>query len=110
MSRTAETLTEKLHARADAKLRERIEKVFATTRREFTDGCCKSIKVKGGYIEGDNNGSKEYIVDAHEALSQLEELSFQMQRDNFRTDEVNDFLSRVEALESQFQEIHKDIQ
>ncbi len=102
MSRTAETLTEKLHSRADSKLRERLKKVFATTRDEFTDGCCKAIKVKGGYIEGDNNTDKEYVVDAHAALTALESLAFQMQCENNRTAEVNDFLSRVEALESQF--------
>jgi hypothetical protein len=106
---TAETITAKLHAKAESELRERLKKVFAEARREFTDGCCKSINVKGGYIEGDNNRSKEFIVDAHHALSQLEDLAFEMQREKAKADAVNEFMRKVESLESELDEIRSSI-
>lgn len=105
----AETLTEKLHARSDTKLRNRLEKLFHEVRREFTDGSTKPITAKGGYIKGTDNMSKSYIVDGHAAWNSLLELSFTMQRDKCRDAEVSEFLSKVESMRESIDEIQSQL-
>lgn len=93
-----ETITEKLHQKADKELKARISKVFESARDAIRDGSCKQITVKGGYIQGEDNGSKNYFVDAFDAIEQLEKLSFEMQCDRNRENAVSEFMSRVEQL------------
>jgi hypothetical protein len=110
MSKEAATLTSKLHERSDAKLRARLRDVFSKVRPEFTDGSSKTIIVGGGYVSGDgNNMDKEFKVDAQKALIALEQLSFDMQRDNCRKVEVDNFMSQVENLSNQVGELQDQL-
>lgn len=105
----AETLTEKLNARSDAKLRNRLEKLFHEVRCEFTDGYSKKISVNGAYIEGTNNAGNKHIVDAHCAWKELMELSFNMQRDKCRDAEVAEFIGKVESMRESIDEIQSQL-
>jgi hypothetical protein len=100
-----ETITSKIHAQADSELAERLHKAFYAIRHEFSDGCCKGIQVRGGYIEGQCNGEESFYVDAHEALKALETLSFEMQRHKNREKKTNDFIDKVKRIVGELEEL-----
>ncbi len=104
-----ETITTKINDKSDAELRDRLSKKFYEIRREFTDGCSKSITVKGGYIKDKSNGDNEYIVDAHAALKKLEELSFETQFERNRDKAVSEFMDKVERLGSEIDNIRSQV-
>ena len=105
-----ETLTEKLRARSDDALRKRLHAAFWELRGEFTDGSTKPMMVKGGYIQGADNISKTFCVDAHAALEALENLSFEMQKDKARDKEINDFMRQVESLHESIEQLQSGLQ
>jgi hypothetical protein len=102
-------ITERLIAQADEELKLSLHKKFYAIRNEFTDGCSKVITVTGGYVQGQDNGSKKHIVDAHAALQGLEELSFQVQCEKYRQTKIDDFMSRVETLATEVDELRQSI-
>lgn len=109
MPKLAETITSKIHENTEIELRQSLKNKFYEIRKEFTDGRCKSIKVRGGYIEGDNNMEKEYVVDAHEALSAIENLSFEMQIEGAKTKAVEEFIQKVERVAKDVENLYQKI-
>jgi hypothetical protein len=102
-------ITERLVAQADEELRQSLHKKFYAIRNEFTDGCSKVITVTGGYVQGSDNGGKKHIVDAHAALHELETLSFQVQCEKYRQTKIDEFMSKVEALTNDVEELRQSM-
>jgi len=109
MSSSISGITERLVAQADEELKRELHNKFYAIRSEFTDGCSKVITVVGGYVQGQDNAGKKYVVDAHAALQALEDLSFQVRCERYRQSKIDEFMVKVEKLTNEVDELRQAI-
>lgn len=105
---STETITQKLHALADKKLREKLEASIAWIWQETGHADlplqCKDDFLKSVRGSGLGNSLKD-IPYVGEAMTLLTETGFAYLRDKYREIEVRDFMSKVESMARQMEEL-----
>ena len=108
-----ETLEEKLHKRADKKLKEEIEASFRSARDAISRYGIYSRNIHDSGVPLQVNqtadGSKYKLVEAWKALSLLATDCYEVSKENYRIREVNDFLGEVERLGQEVEELRNSL-
>lgn len=102
---TPETITKKIQYASDVKLKSEIEKEFASLPGLIGDSYPHTFLI----IPKDSNG-KEVEIYAGDCLSKLKDLAFEVHKEKRRDEAISEFISKVDQLQNQIEELQGQIQ
>jgi predicted nucleic acid-binding Zn-ribbon protein len=104
-----DTITSRIHAKADEDLKKQIEDASVPLRDLFRDGCRHTIDVYSGNEQDANGNQKVVQVIMHSAFEAIKNKIFANKCERNREEAIRRFMAKVESLDDQLQELRDSI-
>jgi hypothetical protein len=101
-----ETITDKIIKQADTELKSRIEEACKPLDKLLRNGCSYEVSGPAGY----DDNSAPFKAMWFRAMNALMDSAFQQHFEKNRQDAINQFVSKFNALDAQFQELREQVE